>query len=201
MGWDKSATDPLVWAAKMKDVPKDAVKIFAFSVFSRVVERTPVDTGQARSNWLVTVGQEDKETFNKAAVSYKKVKKRKGENAGKIVTKRSVKLGTNLKSMMKQAELEIGFSDYNGDETIYIQNNTPYIRKLEFGGYGKYETKGFGIFKKKKFTASNTYDPSTKSGKTIDGFSRQAPQGMIGVVMAMADRIWDAAVKAATENL
>ena len=195
MGWQ--GTDPLKWAAQMKDVPKDAVKIFAFSIFSRVVERTPVDTGQARSNWLVTVGQEDKETFDKATVTYKKIKKRKGENAGKTVTKRSVKLGTNLKSMMKQAELEIGFSDYNGDETIYIQNNTPYIRKLEYGGYGKYETKGLGIFKKKKFTASNTYDPSTKTGKTINGFSRQAPHGMVGLVLAKASLLWDAAVKAA----
>ena len=48
-----------------------------------------------------------------------------------------------------------------GDETIYISNNLPYITKLEYGGYPNPPKKG--------------------SGKTINGYSKQAPEGMVGV--------------------
>ncbi|MDR3124046.1 MAG: hypothetical protein LBU16_09765, partial [Treponema sp.] len=34
-------------------------RVYAFGIFKRVVERTPVDTGAARQNWNVTLNQED----------------------------------------------------------------------------------------------------------------------------------------------
>ena len=195
MPWDKSATDPIQWAAKMQDAPRDAINIFAFEVFKRVVMRTPVDTGQARSNWTVSINEEDDSVMG-ADVKIRKVKKRKGENAGKIVRKRTVKLERNANDTMRVGLLAINSAE--GDDKIIIQNNLPYIRKLEFGGYGKVVKK---LFRRKKFIASNTYDPDTKTGKTINGYSKQAPHGMVGVVLAKANQLWEAAVQAAKEKL
>ncbi len=166
MGWDKSGTDPLKWAAKMKDAPRDAVNIFAFEVFKRVVERTPVDTGAARQNWLVTINNQTEE-FDET--------KKKG--------------GRVMSDGAKQIE------SAKGDDTIYIQNNVPYIRKLEYGGYGK-EIK---LFEEMVFKASNTYY-NEEGGKTINGFSKQAPRGMVGATLAKADALWERAVAAAKED-
>ena len=53
------------------------------------------------------------------------------------------------------------------DQPIYICNNLPYIRKLEFGEYPN--------------------PPKKDGGKTVNGFSRQAPHGMVGVTVANAE--------------
>lgn len=60
-----------------------------------------------------------------------------------------------------------------GDETIYISNNLPYIAKLEYGGYGD----------------------NSPSGKTENGFSKQAPNGMVGVTVANFKKHIDEAVR------
>jgi len=195
MGWDKSKTNPIEWAANMKDVPREAVNIFAFSIFNRVVMKTPVDTGAARQNWLVSINEDDNRVLG-TDVKYKKIKRRKGENAGKVEIKRSVKLERSANDTMEQGRMAIAFAQ--GDDKIIIQNNLPYIKMLEFGGYGKTITTG-KIFKRKKFIASNTRNIEAKTGKTIKGFSHQAPQGMVGLTLAKADRLWNAAVKAAME--
>lgn len=51
-----------------------------------------------------------------------------------------------------------------GDQSYFITNNLPYIKKLEYGGYPKH--------------------PKNGSGKTVNGYSRQAPNGMVGVTVA-----------------
>lgn len=63
-----------------------------------------------------------------------------------------------------------------GDEPIFIANNLPYITKLEYGGYPN--------------------PPKSKSGKTVGGFSKQAPNGMVGVTLANAEALFNAAVQA-----
>lgn len=62
-----------------------------------------------------------------------------------------------------------------GDETIYIHNNLPYITKLEYGGYPK--------------------NPKGGSGKTINGYSKQAPEGMVGLTLANNENIFNSAVR------
>lgn len=62
------------------------------------------------------------------------------------------------------------------DETIYISNNLPYITKLEYGGYPNPPKKG--------------------NGKTVNGYSKQAPEGMVGVTLANNQNIFDSAVRA-----
>ena len=53
-----------------------------------------------------------------------------------------------------------------GDTAIYVANNLPYIKTLEFGGYPN--------------------PPKNPSGKTVNGYSKQAPQGMVGITVAKA---------------
>ena len=62
-----------------------------------------------------------------------------------------------------------------GDETIFISNNLPYITKLEYGGYPNPPKKG--------------------SGKTVNGYSKQAPEGMVGVTLANNENIFNAVVR------
>lgn len=49
----------------------------------------------------------------------------------------------------------------------------PYIRKLEYGGYPDPVKKGSWDKKKKTYVI-----------KTVGGFSRQAPKGMVGLTMS-----------------
>lgn len=58
------------------------------------------------------------------------------------------------------------FPQSKGDEPIYISNDLPYIRKLEFGEYPN--------------------PPKKDGGKTVNGYSRQAPHGMVGITVANA---------------
>lgn len=62
-----------------------------------------------------------------------------------------------------------------GDETIFISNNLPYITKLEYGGYPNPPKKG--------------------NGKTVNGYSRQAPEGMVGVTLANNENIFNSALR------
>jgi len=171
--------DPIEWAAKTKDVPRKAINIFAFEVLKRVVMRTPVDTGAARQNWLVTINGETDD--------YDESKKK----GGHVVAK-----GKDVIDAAK------------GDDTIFIQNNLPYIKMLEYGGYGKAKGQGKSLIGRKRGTALPKGDspPSEKqkdeveSKITSEGFSKQAPNGMVGLTLAKADRIWDKAVQAAKDN-
>jgi hypothetical protein len=170
MGWDKSATDPIKWATKMKDFPREAINLFASEVFIHVVDRTPVDTGAARQNWLVTLNQED--------TSYDPDKKK----------------GGRVKSEGQKVIISA-----KGDDSILIQNNIPYINMLEFGGYGT--AKGQGESLKGKPSPLKGKKRVVKEKKpskiTADGFSLQAPQGMVGVTLAQADQLFEKAVEAA----
>ena len=156
MPWTGDTT-PIEWASKMKDAPREAINAFAFAVFSRVVMRTPVDTGAARQNWLVSINaetdecDEDKTTGNVLA------------DGGAVI------------------------QGAKGDDTIFIQNSLPYVPCLEYGLYPNPPKKG-GV---------------TRNGepKTVGGFSRQAVHGMVGVTLAKADQLFEAALAAVKGSL
>lgn len=65
--------------------------------------------------------------------------------------------------------------DPKGDESIFISNNLPYITTLEYGGFPN--------------------PPNKDGGKTINGFSKQAPEGMVGVTLANNEAIFNAALR------
>jgi hypothetical protein len=155
MPWE--GKDPIEWASKMKDAPRDAVNAFAFKLFEGVVDKTPVDTGACRQNWLVTL--------NAQTMDYDPEKKSGGKvltDGGKVIEKAA------------------------GDDKIYLQNNTPYVGVLEYGGYPENPKRG----------------GKTKTGlsKTVGGYSRQAPHGMVGATLAKADQMFAAAVNAVKGN-
>lgn len=66
------------------------------------------------------------------------------------------------------------------DQPIYICNNLPYIKTLEFGGYPSPVEKGTWVKKGKN-------GPSHYEIRSENGFSKQAPQGMVGVTVANAE--------------
>jgi hypothetical protein len=139
-------------------------RAYAFEIFSRVVKRTPVDTGAARGNWIPTTGSPSEEvTDNK-------------DKSGNQTLQR-------IKTVVEQA---------TGDDSLCLSNNLPYIAKLEYGGYPNPPKHGG---KTKEYTRKD----ETKVGglpKTVNGFSRQAPQGMVGLVSAQAGQIFNDAVNA-----
>jgi len=141
----------------MKDAPRDVINAFAFKIFEGVVLKTPVDTGAARQNWLVTLNAEtDAADPNKTT--------------GNVLVD-----GASV------------IEDAKGDDKILVQNNLPYVPVLEYGGYPNPPKKG----------------SKTKSGlpKTEGGYSRQAPNGMVGLTLAKANQLFDEALAAVKGRL
>lgn len=82
------------------------VRKLAFESFKRIILRTPVDTGRARANWGVTIGQ-PRTGFTVEGFD-------KGGGA-----------------TMAAAQAAVQQFDCNG--SIFITNNVPYIGPLEYG--------------------------------------------------------------------
>ena len=140
---------------------KKVRKAYAFALYSSIVQKTPVghpdfdkDSGRARGNWNVSVGQPD------PTVTMQKTPKYQSPKA---------------------------LPDPNGDEPIYISNNLPYITTLEYGGYPNPPKKG-------SHTRKGIKPPRTEIFSK-NGFSRQAPEGMVGVTIANKDNIFEAVVR------
>ena len=136
------------WADKKKHQILDIRRSFAFAIFAKVIYRTPVDSGRARQNWIVTL--------NGGSLAYNP----DAAKGGRVLVE-----GQRVINSAK------------GDEKIIIQNNAPYIGMLEYGGYG----------------------PNSKSGKTVGGFSKQAPRGMVGVTMLEAGAVMNDAIAEAKQ--
>jgi len=111
MPWTGDTT-PIEWASKMKDAPREAINAFAFKVFEGVVLKTPVDSGAARQNWLVTLNAETNECDE-------------NKTSGNVLADGGAVIETA-----------------KGDDRILIQNSLPYIACLEFGGYPNPPKKG-----------------------------------------------------------
>lgn len=108
--------------AKKKQVEiKEVRKSYAFALYSSIVKKTPVDTGRARGNWNVSVGSPDESVDDPAAYT-SSYSKKKNEN-----------------SKAKRPAARLKYKDTSsipepdGDESIFIANNLPYITSLEYG--------------------------------------------------------------------
>jgi hypothetical protein len=91
-------------------MPKEKMVLFhkklVFDIFGRIIDKTPVDTGRARNNWQMVIG----------------------ENPGDVVEDTSDKTGNAAK--------EKGYSNCAGlafGDNVTIYNNLPYIVPLEEG--------------------------------------------------------------------
>lgn len=108
--------------------PAEVQRRMAFDIYNAIVMRTPVDTGRARGNWNVKTGGVDPS-----------VDEERKTTAPLIKSEDEIQLPVN-------------------EQAIYISNNLPYIKALEYG------------------------------------HSKQAPNGMVGVVVANAEAYMQQAV-------
>ena len=139
------STDIAKFCDKYKVDMKVAVRKIAFEAFKRVILKTPVDTGRARANWGVAVGQPNMV-----------MKVTEGDKTGTITL---TKAKDGVWSWLCQG-------------SIFLTNNLPYIGVLEYGGYPNPPKVGT-IMKGKKFGEI----------RSVNGFSRQAPNGMVRVTV------------------
>jgi hypothetical protein len=95
------------WEKKTADKLDTAPRLIAFELFSKIVKKTPVDTGRARSNWQPSIGSPISGVLDSV------------DQSGSATIAQIGMIVANMKA---------------GD-TIYLANNLPYIRKLEEGGY------------------------------------------------------------------
>lgn len=92
----------------------NVVRKVAVSIDSTVVMATPVDTGRARSNWIVELGAPS--SVVRGAYS-------EGSEGSTE--------GANSRAAIEQGNATI--AKYNGGSSIHITNNLPYIGKLNDG--------------------------------------------------------------------
>ena len=86
----------------------------ALVVDRELVMSTAVDTGRARSNWVVQVGQPSREELPPYVP---------GESGSSSTA--------NAQGAISQARAELSLDP--GDKDIYISNNLPYIQRLNTG--------------------------------------------------------------------
>lgn len=84
------------------------VKKLAFDIFADVVAGTPVDTGRAMNNWVMSLGTPDRSITDQ------------GGSGGSIAG-------------AKQAEAASKLAAVTPFSTVWISNNLPYIQELEEG--------------------------------------------------------------------
>lgn len=111
-----------------------------------VVNQTPLDSGQLKSNWFVSVNSTSaKET--------------------KDTTQRNRK--------MNQKTLKDAIKAYKTTQDLYLRNSLVYAPIVEFGGYPN--------------------PPKVITGKTKNGFSTQAPKGMLRINVAKLPKFFNIA--------
>lgn len=122
-GEQNFALDIKKFSEKVRARADLVVRKVSLDILGRIIVRTPVDTGRARANWQVDLNQMP---------------------TGQV---ESIFEGTMAGSI---AEAVIGakLSRINGQTTVYIANNVPYILRLE------------------------------------EGYSKQAPAGMVAITVA-----------------
>ena len=107
MGW--TGVSPAQWATKTERKMDLAVRKIALELFSRVILKSPVDTGRFRANWQVAIGSVPDGTLE--------IEDKSGT-------------ATISKADASVAGLKAG-------DVIYLVNNLPYALRLEDGYSGQ----------------------------------------------------------------
>jgi len=77
----------------------------ALDIFGNIIKKTPVDTGRAKGSWVSSINSPSSSVLNT------------------VDKNGSVALNNAAQTV----------SAWDGDDTIWIVNNLPYIRRLEYG--------------------------------------------------------------------
>jgi len=107
MGW--TGVSPQEWATKTERKLDLAVRKISLELFSRVILRSPVDTGRFRANWQVAIGSMPNGTLSL-----------------------DDKIGTATVSNATARSAGVKAGD-----VIYLANNLPYAQRLEDGYSGQ----------------------------------------------------------------
>lgn len=99
------ADDVQKWGKKIGARIDQIPRIVAVQIATKVIERTPVDTGRAKGNWHASI-----------------------DTPSSAVTDDTDKSGSQA---IANAASEAG--DFRGGHVFYLVNNLPYIRNLEHG--------------------------------------------------------------------
>lgn len=134
-------------------------KALAFKLFDMILRKTPVDKGFLRGAWTISVGTVS--TANAGRIS--SAKKGQAPITEEIQQMRSI--------LNQIARTQVG-------TVIYFSNAMPYVAKVEFGGYPNPAKKG--TYVKKGSRLGGVVGPGWVI-RTANGFSTQAPQGMVQV--------------------
>lgn len=132
------------FAAKTDKEARRIAREVVYETFRRVIMKTPVDTGAARWNWMVSLGGNGDDP---------PVDPDKYDKTGGIATTR----------------VALAMKTYDGAGIAWLSNGLPYARVLEYGLYPNPPLRGSWV-KGKGWVV-----------KSVGGFSRQAPQGMVRV--------------------
>lgn len=98
---------PSVLAGRVNKRIEDWVRLFILTMFTRVVVRSPVDSGRFRANWAIGYG-----TVNEATTE-----------------------DTDLTGAVKTGEIQAAVLRYNLGGSIFLTNSLPYAAALEYGNY------------------------------------------------------------------
>jgi hypothetical protein len=168
MGWQ--GTDPYTWVIKAKDASRNAINKAARTLFSNISIETPVSDGIDGQGRII----KDNGTRHTGGQALHAWLPTTDHPADSIPTKKDASGNETLEKIKLVCE------SAKGDQSLFLTNNLPYIKSLEFGWYGKWE--------------GGSFTPAT-TRKVIGGYSRQAPAGMMEKNIAKWDDILDAAVK------
>lgn len=165
------------WVAATKQLVDADVRAIEIALFSGVIQSTPVDTGRARGNWQTTVG---------------------GPASGVLAT---------LDPTGTQAIQSVVQNVGGAGKVTWLTNNLPYIEVLEYGEYPNPPKRGTRVRGGRKATLGastavlsgninlrqakaltlRVREPATYEIRTVGGYSKQAPAGMVRINMARID--------------
>lgn len=157
--------DIAAFVAKAKKNPETVMRAVSIKLFSAIIKASPVDTGRFRMNWQIagpTPATGQIAGFDKTGAT-----------------------ATNRMANFVQAEKN--WYDFT------LTNNLPYAPLLEYGGYAssshgpaRPDASGLASFvgphKFSKFVGPKRQ--KVYVSKTINGYSKQAPQGMVRINVA-----------------
>jgi hypothetical protein len=147
--------DISAFAKKAQDKAEQAIRKVVIDLSNRIVLKTPVDSGRLRANWQLTL--------NRPAIGELD---EEDKNGGKTIARNT----------SKAFGLRLG-------QTVFITNNMPYAKIVEFGGFpnpvelGTYIPKG----KRREVPGGGSVVGPAYIKLSQGGYSIQSPQGMVRV--------------------
>jgi len=137
-------------ADEMAKSAGEIVAVAARAIGEDVATETPVDTGVARSNWIMSIDAPTGEVIP-AYVPYPRTHQqhRIGEYKHQAATGQEYGFGrkeerANLAAVLAQHEAAVASFDPERNNAIYLCNNVDYIRRLNNEGYSP-QTEAFFV--------------------------------------------------------